>query len=183
MENIILNAYKNKKLIAIYSDSINPDSFSVGYILYVDKTSYVLYEFSPYGKFDGYSCNLIEDIIKIEEDSIYLNSIKLLIKYYNFKIKDIVIDESKPILFGFLEFNKLSKNICSILCSNSDIFEPVGFVKKINKRNIELLQIDEEGRIDGLVNINLDNIERIVCKSNAEVKLEILYKLINNTIV
>ncbi len=183
MKNKIISAYKNKKLIAIYSDSINPDLFSVGYVLYVDEVSYILYEFSPYGKFDGYSCNLIEDIIKIEEDSMYLNNIKRLITYYGFELKNIVIDESKPILFAFLEFIKLSNNICSFLCSNSDIFNPVGFIKKISKRNIEILQIDENGRIDGLVNINLDNIERIVCNSNAEEKLEILYKLINNTTV
>jgi hypothetical protein len=177
MKNKILNAYKNKKLIGIYTDNINPDSFSVGYILHIDELSYILYEVSPYGKFDGYSCNLIEDIIKLEEDSIYLNNIKKLISYYNIEVNDILIDESKPIIFGFLDFIKSTKKICSILSYNSDVFDIVGFVKKTNQNSVEISRVNENSCKDGLVEINLDNIERIVCNSNAEVKLEILYNL------
>lgn len=179
MKNKILNAYKNKKLIGIYTDSNNPDSFFVGYILHVDELSYILYEVSPYGKFDGYSSNLIEDIIKLEEDSIYLNNINKLISYYNIEVNDIIIDKSRPIIFGFLEFIKSTKKICSVLSYNSDIYDIVGFVKKYNNESIEILQIDSDSNVDGVVQINLDNIEKIVCSSNEEKKLEILYKLNN----
>lgn len=177
MKDKILNAYKNKKLIGIYTDSNNPDSFSVGYILNVDELSYILYEISPYGKFDGYSCNLIEDIIKLEEDSIYLNNIKKLISYYNIEINYISIDESSAIIFGFLEFIQSTKKICSILSCNSNVFDIVGFVKRINQNSVEISLVNENSEKDGLVEINLDSIEKIVFNSNDEVKLEILYNL------
>ena len=173
----ILNAYKNKKLIGIYTDSINPNSFSVGYILHIDELSYILYEVSPYGKFNGYSCNLIEDIIKIEEDSIYLNNINKLFSYYNAEVNDILIDESRPIIFGFLDYINSTKKICSILSCNSDVYDIVGFVKKTNQNSVEISQVNENSFRDGLIEINLDNIERIVFDSNDEIKLEILYNL------
>lgn len=180
MKNKILNAYKNRKLIGIYTDDTNPRLFSVGYILHVDENSYILYNISPYGKFDGYSCELIENIIKIEEDSKYLNNIKKLSIYYNLDLIDeIFIDESKPIIFNFIEFIKSSNSICSILSYNSDVYDIVGFVKKYNKKSIEILQVTNDSNEDGVVKINLDNIEKIVCSSDEEKKLEILYKLNN----
>lgn len=181
MLNKILNCYNNKKLIGIYTDNINPNSFSVGYILYVDKNSYILYNISSYGKFDGYSCALIEDIIKIEEDSKYLNNLQRLINYYNLDItNEILIDDTKPIIYNFINYIKSTNSICSILSYNSDIYDVVGLVKKYDKNSIEILQVDSNSYEDGIVKINLDNIERVVCSSNEEKKLEILYKLNNN---
>ncbi|MDD7314166.1 MAG: hypothetical protein PUH11_00360 [Bacilli bacterium] len=180
MKDKVLDAYKNKKLIGIYTDSINPNSFSVGYILHADENSYILYNISPYGKFDGYSCELVEDIIKIEEDSKYLNNIQKLINYYKLDVVDeMLFDDSKPIVFNFIEFIKSSNSICSILTDNSDIYDIVGFIKKYNKKSIEILQIDSDSYEDGIIKINIDNIEKIVCSSNDEKKLEILYKLNN----
>lgn len=176
----ILNVHNLKKLIGIYTDSINLDSFSVGYVLHVDKNSYILYEVSPYGQFDGYSCRLIEDIVKIEEDSKYLDNMQKLVNYYDLDMSDIIFDDSKPIIFSFLEYIKSSKKVCSIQSCNSEVFDIVGFIKKYNKNSIEILQIDENASEDGYVTISLDDIEKIICCSNDEVKLEILYKLNKN---
>lgn len=120
------------------------------------------------------------NIIKIEEDSKYLNNIRKLSIYYNLDLIDeIFIDESKPIIFNFIEFIKSSNSICSILSYNSDVYDIVGFVKKYNKKSIEILQVNNDSYEDGVVRINLDNIEKIVCSSDEEKKLEILYKLNN----
>ena len=120
------------------------------------------------------------NIIKIEEDLKYLNNIRKLSIYYNLDLIDeIFIDESKPIIFNFIEFIKSSNSICSILSYNSDVYDIVGFVKKYNKKSIEILQVNNDSYEDGVVRINLDNIEKIVCSSDEEKKLEILYKLNN----
>lgn len=91
----------------------------------------------------------------------------------------MLFDDSKPIVFNFIEFIKSSNSICSILTDNRDIYDIVGFIKKYNKKNIEILQIDSDSYEDGIIKINIDNIEKIVCSSNDEKKLEILYKLNN----
>ena len=103
--------------------------------------------------------------------------IKKLISYYNIEINYISIDESSAIIFGFLEFIQSTKKICSILSCNSNVFDIVGFVKRINQNSVEILLVNENSEKDGLVEINLDSIEKIVFNSNDEVKLEILYNL------
>lgn len=179
MKTKILNAYKNKMLVGLYTNYRNPNLFSVGYIVYVDEKSYILYEISPYGKFNGYSCELIENIVKIEKNSKYLNNIEKLINYYNFKIDTIIIDEKKPLIFEFLEIIKSSNRICSILTYNSEIFDIVGFIKTFDEKVIEILQIDENANDDGLIMVDLDNVDKIVCCSDDEIKLENLYKINN----
>lgn len=172
-----------KKLIGIYNDNTNPNLFSVGYILHIDANSYILYNISSYGKFDGYSCELIENIIKIEEDTKYLKNIQKLVTFYNLNITDeIFCDGSKPIIFNYIDFIKSSNIICSILSYNSDTYGIVGFIKNYTDESIEIMQVDSNSYEDGMVCINLDNIEKIICCSDEEKKLENLYKLNIDTI-
>lgn len=173
----ILDAYHQNKLIGIYTNCEDLNSFSVGYILYMDKNAYIFYELSPYGKFDGYSYRLIEDIIKIEEDSKYLNNIQKLVDYYKENINYEVFNKSKSSILKFLDYIESSNKICSIQSCNSEIFDVVGFIKKYNKNSIEIQQVDSNAVEDGIIKIKLDDIEKIVCCGDDEVKLEILYAL------
>ena len=62
----LVNLMEKGELCEIYTDPDRLDIFSVGYIVSVDEDFYILKSVNEYGKFDGYYCEIIDNIIKIE---------------------------------------------------------------------------------------------------------------------
>lgn len=85
MKSKIKELLKCQKICAVYTDSDFVDKFAVGYFLQLDEKYFLMECIDEYGKNDGYFCSLIENIIKIEVDSEYLDSIIKLSTYYKQK--------------------------------------------------------------------------------------------------
>ena len=81
MTEILRELIEKQELCAIYTDANDTDKFSVGYILGIDKNSFLMEHIDQYGKADGISCNLIDFIFKVERDTLYCKNIEKLFKY------------------------------------------------------------------------------------------------------
>ena len=51
---ILEKSKKKNKIIFIYSNKFETNKFSVGYIIEMDETYYIIARISPYGEYDGY---------------------------------------------------------------------------------------------------------------------------------
>lgn len=70
-----LISQESNQLIGIYYDETNFDSFMVGEIVHIYREYVVIKNYSPEGRNDGFSCFHVNNIYKIETDSLYLKQI------------------------------------------------------------------------------------------------------------
>lgn len=164
----------DKLLVEIYDDIDDTDSFNVGYILCSSGGYYVVSSISPTGYYDGLFTINIDDIIKIQYNTNYIDKIQKLIKINNetkhFYTDKIFEDGIQYVLNYALD----NKRILSIELCNSGFFDIVGFVKVINNE-ILIKEIDEYGFKSEIRVLNEKNITKIRTCSTDEIILEKLF--------
>lgn len=177
MYNHLLNIKKSQKLCAIYSNPERVDMFTVGYVEYFDEDILILRSYDYYGREDGFICIDTSSIIKIECDSEYLNTIRILIdnelcnnQFVNFK--------EKQSFLSILEFIKSRNLICSIELYDSQIEDAVGFISRIfNDGIIEIKGVNSAGKFDGECILKLDCISCISVYTLDNIRLEKIIKV------
>lgn len=157
--NNIVDKIKNKSdLVAIYANNSDGDKFAVGYILNNTDEEIIMLNINPYGKYDGMSAFLVDDIFRVEYESLYLNKIDRLIeKNFDFP----VIEYNEGIFDGLLKYSKNNNKIVMIKIGNS--YEYItGIISEIEKEFISLKQVDQYGIYDGSVIIKKSEISCVV---------------------
>ena len=179
MKSKIKELLKCQKICAVYTDSDFVDKFAVGYFLQLDEKYFLMECIDEYGKNDVYFSSLIENIIKIEVDSEYLDSIIKLSTYYKQKRCENLFFHNE-LLLNFIKYIFKNKKLCTIEICNSGNNITVGFVKQIEAKYLDIEIISPYGKTDGTQTINIDDISHISCESMEETKISILTSIFNN---
>lgn len=171
----LVNLMEKGELCEIYTDPDRLDIFSVGYIVSVDEDFFILESINEYGKFDGYYCEIIDNIIKIEIKTQYLNDIIKLLKY-NKQNRPNKMKFSSNILNNFLDKIMQEHRICTIsLLDGQD--GTIGFIEKMKDNILTIKNIDNHGKEDGFSFIDTRDISIVEMGSSDFEKIEILNKL------
>ncbi len=178
MYNKLKQFKDNQELVSIFSDYRDTDCFSVGYVLSIDETFYIIEHISPMGRLDGYSFRLVDDIFKFESNNTYMNDISMLFKYFNQKRVNDINRGLSP-TEGILEFAKSHNKICTIELCNSDRDDVVGFIEEYSETTITIKSIKKDGIYDGEAIINVEQIIDLSYGREEHQKIEILYNLKN----
>ena len=156
-KKMLENFKKNKKLVSLYSNVENKDTFNVGFIVDYDSKFLLLNSISEYGKYDGILLIYIDDIFRIDIDSNYENKLLRLLnnkEITNYKFKKIGSCIEK--LFNYAKENN---SIISISFFDSDYkSDVIGKVKSYNTNLVEICCYDEYGKVDGISYINISEI-------------------------
>lgn len=156
-KEMLENFKKNKKLVSLYSNVENKDTFNVGFIVDYDSKFLLLNSISEYGKYDGILLIYIDDIFRIDIDSNYENKLLRLLnnkEITNYKFKKIGSCIEK--LFNYAKENN---SIISISFFDSDYkSDVIGKVKSYNTNLVEICCYDEYGKVDGISYINISEI-------------------------
>ncbi len=158
MKRDILEEFKtNKKLVSLYTNIENRDAFNVGFILDYDTEFLLLNSISTYGKCDGVLMIYIDEIFRIESDSIYNN--KLLKLLNNDKLINYQFGKYNSCIEKMFNYAKDNDMIISLSFFDSDNRNDViGKVMSFDNEQVKLSCYDEEGRKDGISIIKTSDI-------------------------
>lgn len=151
-------------LCEVYTNDVDVDKFAVGYIFAVDDTDCLLCNLDYYGKYDGLTCLLTDDIYEVKTETTYL---KCIDKLSGFGTLNLKFEQQKDSVFDSV-LNEIYKNcrICAIELFDSGKENITGHLTSINKKaSIEIECIDEYGNYDGKVFIDARSISCITYDS------------------
>jgi hypothetical protein len=177
MNKELFKYYKMHKLVSVYVEIENTDSFLTGFINSLDDEGFIINHISPYGQYDGYIYIKIEDVYRLEVDSQYIKKIeKLMSVNYVKKHQKINIDAEKTLFLNFLIFAKHYQKLISIELGDESFFSITGFIEKIEHNILKINQIDEEGKTDGVSFIKMFQINSCQCDTIDEQIIMQLYQ-------
>ncbi|MDE6505055.1 MAG: hypothetical protein K2L42_04215 [Clostridia bacterium] len=169
----ILKQLKNERALAEFHSAEGRGRFCVGFCLDYDDEFYLLEAVTPDGRWDGFSCRLIDDVDMVQVDSIYLGKIKKLMPFYNCTHREFPITD-KTVLDQMLDYLVKGRKICTVETVNDTMIS--GFVNEVFEGVIKISIINSDGAADGVSYIRKADIGFISVDSEDEVKLEILSK-------
>lgn len=176
---IYFSEIDKKNLYEIYTDVENTDKFTVGYIVAIDEQFIVVEEIDAYGNNDGWTCFYLDDVIRYQAKSRYLDDLSKLCKYNGTGRKSIDLKQNRNLLFSILYNIAQAERICIIELCDSNLQDVVGRVKRIDgeKEEITVELVNSYGDIDGETIIDVAKISHISYDNCDTKKIEILQKL------
>jgi hypothetical protein len=175
--------YKNfidsQVIVSIHEDCNDLSSCSVGLIIYEDDNFIQLKSLSPEGFFFGYEIIQKSLICKIDYDSLFERKIEFLSKHQtivshkeNFELD---MANSDDIIHSSLK-NLLNEEVIVIIWLEDDTDSIIGYVKQVDDNNVEVQIIDDFGREDGKVIIEIIDIQRMDINSKKAQLLHFLHE-------
>ena len=151
----LLEKLKNEKtLCEIYTN--NFDGFSVGNIMCVSDSWFMISSYAPNGKWDGYLLLPISLVCRVAYNTLYLEKIKRFIVYED------VIYPFKPsensIIMSALNYLKSVPKLAKIEILNDRDMVIIGHVKDIDDDYLFVEEVDNYGNKDGCSVIKISDI-------------------------
>lgn len=165
-----LETYVNTdKLISVYTDTSEPESFTLGYPLQLDDDNILINMISPFGEENGFASINLEDIFIFDDDRLYSGRILKLFTIKNQERKYIESLESSVIntLLKYAQNNKLLVEV-----NLDDNY--IGFVTSFSEEILELNIIDSYAQDLGMAFIDMNNINSIGCQTKLLKDLQLL---------
>ena len=144
---------EKNEIISLYSNE-DSENFCVGYILKTNRDYILMQHISPNGKYDGYIFKKTSDIYRVGYDESYTKKIEKLYDLECCKHEDIVID-SEDILVSFLKIASKKRWIVALELNQSCLYDVQGFVLEVDKKNIVIQEISDDGKYDGITYLDL----------------------------
>lgn len=161
----ILNANLLGHIIQIHLDAVDPDSFLVGRLCWVDRTWFLMQDISSLGKWNGLVLYRQEDVISIEENTAYIEKLKKLIDLRGDTAPNIPDLLDSP-LSKFLLYAQTQNTVLGLELCASGYRDVDGYVCSLANNILCVEQLDEFGRDDGRSYILLDSITRCYIGDN-----------------
>ena len=164
------------EIVLIYSDFNDMNKFDAGKIVRIFEKEVLLAHYLPNGNYDGFKVIAIENIVKIEMNSLYSNKIKLLAQYHNTKHETINRFEKNGFL-TLLRYAKEFGKVVSVEMMDSGRNDIIGFVTRFDEKNCLFDQVDDYGNVDGQAIIDVSDISYLACDGDDENTIQIMNKL------
>ena len=166
--------FKINEFIAIYTD-IDSEYFGLGNVLAIDDENIIISSVDPSGVEDGMILYRIEDICKIEKETMYCKKIKNLMEKKKTQLNQHKF-ENGNILYQLLELANDEKKIIDIKLLDYEKACSVGYVSFLCDDTCEIKQIDNLGNEDGVCIFSIEDISSIKYNSIENRDIELLFK-------
>ncbi len=155
------------KLISVYADATDPQSFAVGFLIQINSDNILLNMVNRAGEETGFYLFSTNDIFRFSYEEKYFEKIEKLFSIKKQKIRKISNLKSNLVvsLLDYADQNHLLVEV------NDD---PTGYVKSIAGGTLELELIDNCGNRIGISNIDLSIVKSIRCQSKYLNDIELL---------
>lgn len=175
MLKILFDFCSKKQIASIYTNSNDVNKFHFGYILSVSEEDIAIHMFSPDGEDDGIIVMDVDNVFRVEENSLYIK--KMLNLCPNNGFTPYVLDiESGKIKNSIISFAKKEKHIVSIELLESGFNDIVGLIYEICDNQCKIEQFDEYGNKDGFSYVSIESITKITLLSSEEKRIEKLLR-------
>ncbi|QJT10483.1 hypothetical protein [Oceanidesulfovibrio marinus] len=164
IRSILIEAQKERKLVAMYVDPSDQTSCSVGLVHHVDTDWYVLKSFDTIGADDGFELRKIEHLYRVDVQGPYEKKIDFLRKHYleTFRAVDLhVIDDEKKDFVTMCLEEMLRSDAIVYIWTEDEEYASIGYVRSVEDGVVMLQTVDDFGRIDSDVYIEIGTIEAV----------------------
>ncbi len=141
-------------LVSVYTDSDEPHSFTLGYLLQMDDENVLINMVDSYGEENGFCTIWLDKIVIFGGDKGYLEKIKKLFELKKQKRRYIEKLDTNP-LVSFLQHAVDNSNI--IMVNEDDDF--TGYVINFSSDILELQMIDYYCNDLGIATIDMQNVK------------------------
>ncbi len=174
---VLSECQESVELIALYTSPDEQDKFIVGQVAALSQRSFRLTEYSRYGRAEGSSVGLVEDILKIERSSEYLNCLQLLVENVEtaMQLQDLPTKAMGAQFFDILQFSKDTKQVVTL--HSRDGTTESGFVNDLGEVWVDLEILRRDGSHDGFMLMNLEEVRQIDVAQQHELRIGFLHKM------
>jgi hypothetical protein len=169
-----INEFYKNKMVTIYTDT-ESGSFGAGYVLGVDDSCLLLKSVDCVGEDDGLILYRTQEIVKMEQDTLYCKKLQKLIEIKNSVFQNYDLPQRNYINWLLNESLKNNK-ILFIELLQSKQCDIIGFVTKVHGTTCVLLQVNEDGQINGECSFEIEDISSIKINSRENKAFELLRK-------
>lgn len=155
----MFKSLKFNRLVEIYTN-VGEDNFSLGFVLAFNENYLLLQSVSPYGEESGIYLYCINEIVKVETNTLYCKKIKKLISIKNTKFpkyKNI----NEDFMLWLLQNSKTYSKIIQVQLLQSNCCDVMGIVKELTNDTCLIAKIDHYGFKDGISEIKIADISSI----------------------
>lgn len=171
----MLKRLRDKKVpVAIYYKSVG--GFCAGFVRETDDEFALLELISPSGRFDGYLCIRIEEILKLDAGTAYLNNLVKVYRHYGEEPLPIKVS-SRDVLREFTDVVIKNKWMCTMEIGFETLDKINGFVVGREWELVEMRLVSENGEDDGYTTFDLEEVVCFGVRSEYEKYLDTLYGL------
>lgn len=156
-------------LVSIYSDSDDPDSFTLGYLLQMDDDNILMNMIDSYGEENGFCTINLSDIFIFDGDKMYSEKMLKLFSLKNQKRRYIANSETNPIV-AFLK-NAVENNLL-VEVNEDDNY--IGYVSYYSTETLVLQLIDNYCNDMGTATIDMKHVGTLKCQNRYLNDLELL---------
>lgn len=168
----MLKRLRDKKVpVAIYYKSVG--GFCAGFVRETDDEFALLELISPSGRFDGYLCIRIEEILKLDAGTAYLNNLVKVYRHYGEEPLPIKVS-SRDVLREFTDVVIKNKWMCTMEIGFETLDKISGYAVGRDWNILEMRLLDEDGKADGYTRLDLEEIVYLGVDSEYEKYLALL---------
>lgn len=168
----MLKRLRDKKVpVAIYYKSVG--GFCAGFVRETDDEFALLELISPSGRFDGYLCIRIEEILKLDAGTAYLNNLVKVYRHYGEEPLPIKVS-SREVLREFTDVVIKNKWMCTMEIGFETLDKISGYAVGRDWNILEMRLLDEDGKADGYTQLDLEEIVYLGVDSEYEKYLALL---------
>lgn len=161
-------------LCEIYCDA-DFSKFSAGIIQAVDDGWILMSSFTPEGKPDGYFCNHIEAVCRVNTDTVYLKNLQKLMRETGTRPMLSPVPLRKDGIFpSVLQYLLETKKICTVEILDDSDLTLSGILREWRDDCLLIDTLDAQGRKDGLSVLKTEDISCISFDGEAERQLQII---------
>lgn len=150
------------KVMQYHIDPSAPETFVVGRLLFVFEDSFILHLISPNGKWDGTALIQLEDLVLVERATEYLDTLNLLLMLQKQEEPEKP-QKANTGLETVLAYAAYTEKMIALELYQSGSRDIVGMVLQQKRDVIEILQLDELGREDGITCVRPNAVTRVYC--------------------
>lgn len=136
MKKRLNDLQKTGELCFLYYDEDDTEIFLIGTIEKVDREFFVMSCYTLNGEANGFTCRLIQSIIKIETKHAYIESVQKLIDGERHAAFPAEFREGMQCLTSILDYAYKNRRVCFIeLCESSNV-DAVGLIGELDRQTI-----------------------------------------------
>lgn len=170
--DILLESRREKELLGVYADASDSENFLTATINRVFADSVIFNSFTTSGHYDGLVVKKIDNISKIEKDSMYIKKMKTILHSKEVNYPEITY-RSEDGFECLLKFALENKKIITLELCESRNSDATGKVIEVGGKVI-IENIDQYGKTDGISIVALQDITYLICDGEYERGLLIL---------
>lgn len=173
--NSLEKCKKNHEIVSVYGDDDETDRFSLGFVEDVTDTHVLLAQIGTDGEYDGFFAIGTEEIFRLDIGGQYEKRIQ---KLYKIKKQNhpVLTAETDSIIINVLRHAKRNRLVIAAQLYGSGYDDAKGMVSDIGSDVVTIQLLDKYGRSNGTCILDIDTITRLVCDSEQEIAIRLLYE-------